>query len=134
MGGFGPLGARGGRCDGWTGNVPAGAGAAVASGRAGVLSSGGKQERYRTPVCLYGDLYRRFRCGGTAATPAVAQGPRTVRWGAESPRAHQAPVPGAAGGRALRLGAEAGGVECDLSAHGVVGGAGLSVSAQRARA
>ena len=45
LGGPGLLGARGGRRDGWTRNVPADAGAEVASGRAGVLSSGGKQKR-----------------------------------------------------------------------------------------
>src|SRR4029453_18672656 len=39
LGGSGFLGARGGRRDGWTRNVLADAGAEVASGRGGVLSS-----------------------------------------------------------------------------------------------
>src|SRR5439155_6519848 len=131
LGGPGPLGTRGSRRDRWTGNVPADAGAEVASGRASVFSSGGKQKRYHTPVCLYGDLYRRLRRGGTATTPAVAQGARAVRRGTESAGAHQAPFPCAAGGRALRMGAEVGGLWRHLSAHGVVGGTGLSVPAER---
>ena len=102
----------------------------MASGGAGLLPPGREPERRGASVRFHGDLCVRLRRGGAVEAPAAAQGAGAVRRSEEPRRARQAALAGPAGGRDLRLGEGSGGLRRHLSAHGLDGGACLSVAAK----